>query len=946
MTTALEINNIQSPVLSEYDEDDNVFLTSVDPQSPIADVEVGGDMESTSSSAFAETPVSELLGRYAKVVKETDNPNILSYNPYRPYKVGSTNLADFYVGYSQFVYNNSCVDVNISERIKDIHPFVLTVTDLHHDESTYIQEIQKVIDDKFDGKELQYCVTTSSTTYVDSFRIQFPNLVLAKNNAAGLFDEIKLRLKQVPYLEQQDWNRVLTLENTASSDIALYGSCRSLEDAPHSTANFYSYDSKKALITIFNIANCDFLRGSSLAKKLEPEILIPVLLSRHYNKREVLPKSAINHREAEVRSFSDDNVDSKVNTFLDMIPARHLAKEIEWVALGHILGDIYADNRSKAVQKFTAITNKHASATLNESWAKYNNDRKYKLTKDQYIAHVIESKPRTHYSVKSLAWIAKESSNREYKDWHSNWLNNQLENSINCTPTDIAELIYRNYWLELAYDENNNKWLCYLTFNISREKPGGHTKLKWNIVSEITITEIITNNFVPKLIALSNHYEALAGVTGITQKVQSERKNMVKVINTIINKLSGSAKATIIKELKYKANVAGIASWLDTNPNTLGMPNGDVMQLITIRGKLSSYVIRRGRPEDYVRRSMGVEYKAGLNEDSYQVRMAREFLEKVYPDEDIRKLVVTLFASRFRGENAEKWVPAMTGRGDAGKSTMENILIRMFGDTNGYAGCPPTTLITSKGKAGSANPELADIIPCRIVFLNEMSETTEIDASQLKGLSGNDRIWARFLYDNGGMQKPLFMAFIVSNTIPAIRYAGSAEQNRLIVIPHDSIFSDDIAVAMKTEEQQFADRIFKKDKFITEDLQILAEGMIWIFVNEGLPLYIKEGIKVPEIIKIRTRDYWDEKDIFRMFFNHCMSFVNDNTTGKPSKTDVVLVSSAFDLFNDWYQRWFPGTPVPPGNLFTKYLGIVIGQQEVTDKFYGVRIVEDRAYGGS
>ena len=471
-------------------------------------------------------------------------------------------------------------------------------------------------------------------------------------------------------------------------------------------------------------------------------------------------------------------------------------------------------------------------------------------------------------------------------------------------------------------------------------KPVSYKHYKWNVSdNDKTFREYINGKFIRDLEKIKFQYSHNKDASTTTGSQKTVSNKVIEVIDTIIGKVSKSDNSIVLK-CGNKFKIDNMFDWLDVNPYILGMDNRMNIAFNVEGGKIS-YGIRPGRPEDYVSKSLKTTYDSTLNNNSYEVKLAREFMDCVYPIPELRDCMIRLLASRFIGGNPDKYVVAMGGEGDSGKSTMTNVIAEIFGDSsnNGYTSVAPNTIITNKAKAGAANPEQAASVNNRILFLHEMSERDEIEADEFKRLSGNDLTFVRFLFTNGRNARPLYVVFIASNNIPVIRYARSAEENRLIIFIHVSTFvgADKLPA---TVEEQIKQRKFLKDKFI--DIPTIARGLLWIIVNEGLRDYIEKGIQIPDIIKDTNRDYWSDKDIFRIFLNKNMRVVLDDK-GEPDKKCKVKVDIAYKRFLSWYTEFYPGAKdIPNVNLFQKHLAYVLGQKKVVNDFEGVILDSNNA----
>src|SRR5690606_4336386 len=116
-------------------------------------------------------------------------------------------------------------------------------------------------------------------------------------------------------------------------------------------------------------------------------------------------------------------------------------------------------------------------------------------------------------------------------------------------------------------------------------------------------------------------------------------------------------------------------------------------------------IFRPGLPDDYISKQMDIEYRE-FDEKEKEVIAVYDYLEKVFPDREVRTYFLDTSSDIFVGGNRRKLVLMWSGEGgDNGKSMTQLLFEKIFGP---YSVKLPTSLITSKRTAASsACPELA-----------------------------------------------------------------------------------------------------------------------------------------------------------------------------------------------------------------------------------------------
>ena len=117
-------------------------------------------------------------------------------------------------------------------------------------------------------------------------------------------------------------------------------------------------------------------------------------------------------------------------------------------------------------------------------------------------------------------------------------------------------------------------------------------------------------------------------------------------------------------------------------------------------------------------------------------------------------------------------------------------------------------------------------------------------------------------------------------------------------------------------DEQYKQRLFKKDPFFEKGIPELASAFMWYLV-QMYTKYRKQGLHEPALVTESTTEYWNENDIY-------LQFINENITrayqeipnwpeGKPKPVDEeakITIAEIYSRFRDWFRECFQGIKCP------------------------------------
>ena len=202
------------------------------------------------------------------------------------------------------------------------------------------------------------------------------------------------------------------------------------------------------------------------------------------------------------------------------------------------------------------------------------------------------------------------------------------------------------------------------------------------------------------------------------------------------------------------------------------------------------------------------------------------------------------------GNTGEECLFILYGTGRNGKGTFAETLLHLLGS---YARTAQVdSLMIKSVSANSANPDIARLKGARVVNAAEPQKNARLNESLIKQLTGGDTVTARFLYGKEFEYRPEFKLWINTNYKPQISGNDDGIWSRVKLIP--------FSVYIPPE---------KRDPHLKDYLREREIDGILNWALEGLKLWQKEGLEMPETMKSATMDYRSEMDVMQKFLNEC-----------------------------------------------------------------------------
>ena len=287
---------------------------------------------------------------------------------------------------------------------------------------------------------------------------------------------------------------------------------------------------------------------------------------------------------------------------------------------------------------------------------------------------------------------------------------------------------------------------------------------------------------------------------------------------------------------------------LDTDPYLLGVTNGVV--------NLRTGGLRENSKAEFITKQAPVVYSPEA-----KCPLWMSFLNQAMNnDQDMINYLQIIIGYSLTGDTREQKLFFLYGYGANGKSVFVNTIQEMLGD---YAKQTPVSTLMTRAK-GSVNNDVARLKSARFVATTETEEGSKFNESELKLLTGQDVITARFFRQEFFEFRPEFKIWVSGNHKP-VPGDGHGIWRRLVLIPFE--------VIVKDEDQ---------DKELQNKLKQEFSGILnWAI--EGCLKWQEEGLKEPKKIVDAIAEYKSEMDRVNSWMEDCCIMSSQHCSTKASE---------------------------------------------------------------
>jgi putative DNA primase/helicase len=259
-------------------------------------------------------------------------------------------------------------------------------------------------------------------------------------------------------------------------------------------------------------------------------------------------------------------------------------------------------------------------------------------------------------------------------------------------------------------------------------------------------------------------------------------------------------------------------------------------------------------PTQYI--SLTTNYDFIEQNETENIKELNKLLNSIFPQEDLKKLYLTILATGLDGINLEKFVIS-NGSGGNGKGLLNEFCMHMLGD---YAYVLPVNILLGPLKTGS-NPEIANMNNKRMVISREPDRDLKFNCSTIKEITGGDQLNARLNHSND-TRVNLKLTFILEcNDKPKLNETNDALARRILDIPFKNKFVDSNVYDELNEEEKkttfLINHYYKtqefKDKYKYAFFLILANHYKEFYKNNRI-------LPITNEIKQRNNQYLANSD--------------------------------------------------------------------------------------
>ena len=208
-----------------------------------------------------------------------------------------------------------------------------------------------------------------------------------------------------------------------------------------------------------------------------------------------------------------------------------------------------------------------------------------------------------------------------------------------------------------------------------------------------------------------------------------------------------------------------------------------------------------------------------------------------------------------------------------GKGTLCESVLKVLG-TYGCTARPETLSIKTNANSHNPSEDIARLAGVRFANISEPGKGMVLNAAQVKSMTGNDTLNARFLHENSFDFIPQFKLYINTNYLPVINDMTLFSSGRVVTIPFERHFEE-------SEQDKSLKAEFRKPE---------NQSAILNWLVEGYRLLMEEGMKLPETVIAATDAYREDSD-------KVWQFVQERLDEAPAME--VRTSEVYDSYRGW-----------------------------------------------
>ena len=736
----------------------------------------------------------------------------------------------------------------------------------------YQSEIKKIVATGLEDDTLFRCVVLEKRKprYVDGLmkdglHLHFPFLICDTWVFKLLRGRVIELLRKCPLWNKlplsEDMDKVID-RNMATKTWHMYGSSKSSRQEPYLATHFLSHTFEELDIEVFFndfSKNCLETYLGVLMSIRSPEMKITPLqdsiesfksmMKKNKKRRKVLPPANTNALE-NIQILKSGN-------FLDMISSDRANDRNLWIDVGWTLYCV--GNGCEEALNFWIEFSKKAPGKFQEG-----------ICENEWSKMEFRGK-----NMNSMYFMARQDSPELFRQWKEHNINYQIQQSLahdKPNDLDVAEVVKTILGsIVICTTPSKNIWYYF----------DDH---KWNE----SLDGIFVKNFI--IYKLCHRYNLfkltvatqIANGEGKIDELQKHDKKLYTLTRSL-GKVGTVNKITDMCKILLADKKGAFIEHKDQNSKLFVCSNGVL--------DLEMLAFREGRPDDYMTMSSKVIFKE-FDEKDEEITQVEEFLEKIFPNPNLRNYFLDIAASCLEGGNIYKVFVCHTGVGNNGKTIIFKLLEKTFQEY--FIKFPRGLFVEGTVRSASGpKPELVRSKGTKIAGLQELTDREKIHKGHLKEMTGNDSIFCRNLHERGGEITPTFTLMMQANRLPKIPDNDEAVWNRIRVLEYESVFNNQ---APEDEKEQFEQKHFKPDLNLADKLKDFTSSFLWLIFNRYK--YIKtHGFHEPQEVLRATNKYKHENDVIYQFMKASI---------RKNPEDSISVKLLFSFFKEWFRANYSG----------------------------------------
>ena len=279
---------------------------------------------------------------------------------------------------------------------------------------------------------------------------------------------------------------------------------------------------------------------------------------------------------------------------------------------------------------------------------------------------------------------------------------------------------------------------------------------------------------------------------------------------------------------------------------------------------------REHRADDFITKLAPVDYVPLARNERYLL-----FVDEIMShDRDKAKYLQKSLGYSLTGDTRFECMFFLYGETTRnGKGTLMESVLLVCGDY-GLSVRPETIAIKTNPNSQNPTEDIARLAGIRFANISEPSRGLLLNAAQVKNMTGNDTLNARFLHENSFDFRPQFKLYVNTNYLPVITDMTVFSSNRVLIIPFDRHFEE-------WEQDKTLKAEFRKPE---------VQSAILNWLLDGYYLLMDEGFNPPQSVIDATASYCHESD-------KISQFAEDRLI--PDESAEVRTSVVYEHYKHW-----------------------------------------------